>query len=210
MDGTLLDTLDDIADSTNAALKRMGCPAHPTEAYKLFVGDGIVAQARRALPEGMRDDATVARCVEEIRGEYGRRWADKTRPYEGIPDLLDALSARGVKLVVLSNKPDDFTRAMVAGLLPRWRFDAVVGSRPDAPVKPDPTVALEIALQLCVRPEDFFYVGDTNVDMHTAVGAGMYPVGALWGFRTREELIAAGARLLVEKPMDALNLLDDF
>ncbi len=207
LDGTLLDTLDDLADSANAALRRLGLPEHPVEPFKRFIGDGVEALARRAIPPERCDAETLARCAELVREEYGRRWDAKTRPYPGIPELLDALSARGLGMAVLSNKPHEFTRLCVERLLPRWRFAAVVGAGGSLPRKPDPTGAQHIAATLAVEPAEILYLGDTNTDMQTAVAAGMYPVGALWGFRTADELLESGARALVERPMDVLALV---
>jgi phosphoglycolate phosphatase len=207
LDGTLLDTLEDLADSMNNVLNRFGFPGHAVEAYKYFVGDGMENLARRALPENHRDEATVARCVAAMREEYGTRWAEKTHPYQGIPELLDALTARGIKMAVLSNKPDDFTKVIVTRLLPHWRFELVVGARPSMPKKPDPAAAVELAERLGIPPRGFLYLGDTNTDMQTAGAAGMYPVGVLWGFRTADELTASGAKVLIEHPTDLLELL---
>jgi phosphoglycolate phosphatase len=207
LDGTLLDTLEDLADSMNRVLEGLGFPPRPVEEFKLIVGDGVVTMARRSLPEGHRDEPTVARCVTLMREEYGKRWADKTHPYAGIPELLDALAERGIQMAVVSNKPDDFTKLCVARLLPRGRFDAVIGMSPTTPPKPDPKGVLESAARLGVAPADFLYLGDTNTDMRTAVAAGMFPVGALWGFRSAEELLASGARVLLEEPSDLLALL---
>lgn len=207
LDGTLLDTLEDLADSTNAALAQLGCPPHPLDAYRHFVGDGVVNLLTRTLPEARRDPATVARAVELMRAIYAEHWADKTRPYPGIPELLDALAARGVKMAVLSNKPDDTTKLCVARFLPRWSFQAVVGQSPAVPPKPDLAGVRSIVATLAIRPEHFLYLGDTNTDMETANAAGMFPVGALWGFRPAEELRAAGARRLIERPAGLLDLL---
>lgn len=205
LDGTLLDTLEDLADSVNAVLGQLGFPGHPLQSFKYFVGDGVENLLRRALPAERCDAATVGQAVALMRAEYGRRWADKTRPYPGIPGLLDALTARGTPMAVLSNKPDEFTRLCVGRLLPRWQFATVVGARPGQPRKPDPTAALEIARQLQVAPSQILYLGDTNTDMRTAVAAGVFPVGVLWGFRTAEELTASGAKVLIAKPEELLG-----
>jgi len=207
LDGTLLDTLEDLADSMNAALRQLGFPTHPVAAYRYFVGDGVVNLVTRALPEGDRGDATVAKAVALMRRIYGEHWADKTRPYPGIPELLDAVAGRGVKMAVLSNKPDDSTQLCVAKLLPRWRFHAVVGASAATPPKPDLAGVRTIVARLAVPTEQFIYLGDTNTDMATATAAGMFPVGALWGFRSADELRASGARALIEKPADLLGLL---
>jgi phosphoglycolate phosphatase len=207
LDGTLLDTLDDLADSMNLVLGRLGFPPRPVEEFKVIVGDGVVAMAHRSLPEGHRDEPTVARCVALMREEYGKRWAVKTHPYAGIPELLDALAGRGVRMAIVSNKPDDFTKLCVGRLLPRWRFDSVIGMSPTTPPKPDPKGVLGVAARLGLAPADFLYLGDTNTDMRTAVAAGMFPVGALWGFRSAEELLASGASVLIETPAELLPLL---
>ncbi|MEE9120658.1 MAG: HAD family hydrolase [Syntrophobacteria bacterium] len=207
LDGTLLDTIEDLTDSMNEALKCLGFPVHDSEACKMFVGDGVEKFALRALPKNRRDEVTVARCVTGMREVYSKRWAQKTRPYDGIPELLDNLTRREIKLAVLSNKPHDSTQEMVTKLLSKWRFDPVVGARPSVPRKPDPTLALHIAQQLQVAPENFLYLGDTGTDMRTARGAGMFPVGALWGYRTAKELKSTGADVLVAHPSEVLQLL---
>ncbi|HPD14814.1 MAG TPA: HAD family hydrolase [Planctomycetota bacterium] len=207
LDGTLLDTLEDLADSTNAALMQLGFPPHPLDAYRYFVGDGVTNLILRTLPEAHRDEPTVARAVDLMRRIYGEHWADKTRPYPGIPELLDALAARGVKMAVLSNKPHESTLLCVARLLPRWRFDAVIGQSKAVPPKPDLAGVRTIIAQLGVPAEQFLYLGDTNTDMQTANAAGMFAVGALWGFRPADELREAGARAMIGKPADLLALL---
>ena len=207
LDGTLLDTIADLTDSMNAALEQLGFSARSVDECKLFVGDGVEAFARRALPDDRRDETMVARCVQLMRDDYVRRWAAKTRPYDGVPELLDGLVAGSVATAVLSNKPDDFTKQMVSHFFDGRDFRIVLGARPDVPVKPAPTAALEIASQLQLVPADFLYLGDTNTDMQTANAAGMFAVGALWGFRPAEELAANGARALIKHPTDLLELL---
>ncbi|MFH0786787.1 MAG: HAD family hydrolase [Pseudomonadota bacterium] len=207
LDGTLLDTLEDIADSMNQVLSRFGFSGHDTEAYKYFVGDGVESMVRQVLPAESLDEGLVAGCVAAMREEYGRRWDKKTRPYPEIPELLDALSQKGLPMAILSNKPQDFCQLVVAKQLPRWPFKVVLGARPTVPKKPDPTAALEIADLMHLAPGRFLYLGDTSTDMKTALAAGMFPVGALWGFRTARELTAHGAQALLEKPLDMLPYL---
>ena len=207
VDGTLLDSIEDLTHSMNTVLDRFGFPLHSVESYKYFVGEGIETLVYRALPENRRDEEIHRKCVVAMREEYGKRWAEKTRPYEGVPELLDALTRQGVKMTILSNKPDDFTKLIVRRLLPHWRFDPVLGARPSVPKKPDPTGALEIARHVGMSPDQFLYLGDSKTDIQTARAAGMYPVGALWGFRTREELIENGAVVVICKPTDLLELL---
>ena len=208
LDGTLLDTLQDLADSVNAALARLGLPGHDLDSYKYFVGDGRRMMALRALPEDRRDEETLSQLCLYINEEYQFGWTAKTRPYDGIPELLDALTARAIRLAVLSNKPHEYTSPMVADLLSRWSFDVVAGESPDFPKKPDPTGARRILSLMDIKSEECLYIGDSGVDMQTATAAGLYPVGVLWGFRTAEELLDNGAKVLVEKPADILALLE--
>ena len=205
LDGTLLDTLDDLADSMNAELAKLGYPQYPVADYRYFVGDGVIELCRRTLPADRQDDASLQAAARAMREEYAQRWHSKTRPYDGIPELLDALSARHIPMAVLSNKPDDFTKLCVCMLLEKWQFNCVQGLDSTLKKKPDPSGALAVARQLSVEPEKVVYVGDTNTDMKTAVAAGMFPVGALWGFRTAEELTATGAKLLVARPSELMQ-----
>jgi phosphoglycolate phosphatase len=207
LDGTLLDTLEDIARSMNAVLTNAGFPAHPVEAYRGFIGEGIANLVRRALPERCADESTVQKHVSAMVEEYGRRWAEHTIPYPEIPELLHALTARKVKMAVLSNKMDSFTRDMVKTLLGAGQFEEVLGAQHSIPRKPEPAGALLISRQCGILPEEFLYLGDSNTDMQTAVNAGMYPVGALWGFQTADQLLAAGAQKLIAKPLELLTLL---
>ncbi len=208
VDGTLLDTLQDLADSVNAVLIRSAYPPHDADAYRYFIGDGSTELARRALPESVRDAVDLDAMVQTIDEEYTRRWAVHTHPYPGIPTLLTAISRLGLKQCVLSNKKQSFTGMTLAHFLPEHHFDIVIGAQPGLPRKPDPTTALYIARQVKVNPADFIYVGDTATDMQTAAAAGMYPVGVLWGFRDAAELLNSGAAVLAAKPDDILTLLE--
>ncbi len=207
LDGTLLDTLADLAASMNTTLARMGFPEHAVEAYRYHVGDGIERLARRVLPTDRQDPDTISACVEGMREEYELHWAD-SKPYDGIPDLLTALTERNIRLTVFSNKPDRFTGLIIDKLLPHWHFERVAGAKDGVAPKPDPKGALNIASELAIQPQDFLYVGDTDTDMKTAVAAGMFPVGVLWGFRDGEELVQAGARKLVDHPQAIVELLE--
>lgn len=208
LDGTLLDTLEDLGDSMNAVLLGLHLPQHSMDKYRYFVGDGVEELVRRCLPEDQRgDQALIARGLEAMKAEYGRRWDQKTRPYDGVTEMLKVLPQRGLQMAVFSNKPDHFTRAVVSRYFPDTPFAAVVGALPGVGKKPDPSGAIGIARRMRLDPSEFLYVGDTNTDMKTAVSAGMYPVGALWGFRTADELLASGAKVLIECPLDMLNLV---
>ena len=207
LDGTLLDTLDDLADSMNASLRCFGFPPNPVDTYRFLVGDGLMNLVARALPADHRDEATVDAVASTQWEEYTRNWANKTHPYEGIPELLDALQERGIAVCILSNKPDDFTQMIVRKFLSKWKFAVVRGQNKDTPIKPNPLAANQIALKLGIRNSAFLYLGDSNTDMKTANAAGMFPVGVLWGFRPRDELMAAGAKAVIERPGDLLKLL---
>jgi phosphoglycolate phosphatase len=208
LDGTLLDTLEDLADSMNAVLQQLNFPTHPTEKYRYFVGDGMRQLARRVLPVDSIDESMVDTTVKLMSAEYNKRWNVKTKPYSGLAELLDHLAAIGVKMAVLSNKPDAFTKIMVPALLSRWSFHPILGARNGVPIKPDPQSALEIAGIWGINPDKILYVGDTGTDMFTANAAGMKAVGAAWGFRTVEELLTTGARSIVHHPMDIVPLLE--
>jgi len=208
LDGTLLDTLADIAGAANAGLKQLGFPTHSVESFRRFVGDGAGCLARRVLPEDHQDDKTVELCREIIADEYAKCWADNTRPYPGIAELLDELYERGIPMAVLSNKPHEATRTVVDGYFPEHNFQIVRGAVPSVPRKPDPAGALQIAEELDILPGRFVYLGDTDTDMRTAIAAGMFAAGALWGFRDAEELLANGAQALLKTPLEVINLFN--
>ena len=202
LDGTLLDSLADIATAMNTALTEHGLAPHPLDAYRFFVGEGVEVLVERVVA----DPALRPAVLHTYRDGYGEGLGGATRPYAGIPELLTALTDRRVPMAVLSNKPDRPTCRLVASLLP-GHFQAVAGARVDVPKKPDPTAALAMAASLGVAPADCGFVGDTAVDMRTATSAGMVPVGVTWGFRPRDELLAHGARWLIDHPAELLPLV---
>lgn len=204
LDGTLVDSLEDIADAMNRALASVGLPFHPLSSYHQMVGEGLEVLASRALPSDQQHLATEV--IARYRAWYAEHFADRSAPYPGIGELLDALTRQGTLLAVLSNKNEEFTVQMVRVLLRRWRFARVRGRRPGVPFKPEPTAALEIARELGVAPGNCALVGDTHIDMETARAAGMFPVGVLWGFRDRTELLSSGAQALLAHPMELLPL----
>ena len=207
LDGTLLNTLEDIADTANHVLLQRGLPTHETDAYRHFVGDGVHILFTRVLPEEEQNVASVDQCVTAFREAYEHYWNVKTKPYDGIPDMLDGLTERGFKMAVLSNKPDDFAKKCVSELLSKWQFKVVYGARDGIPRKPHPGTALQIANIIGAEPDRILYLGDTAIDMKTAVAAGMFPVGALWGFRSAEELRNAGAEEVISLPQELLRLV---
>jgi len=207
LDGTLLDTLDDLALAANQVLEQHGLPVHPREAYKYFVGDGLMTLIERIVPDDKQDPGLLAELADDFREVYGKTWQVHSRPYPGIDDMLSRLAEHGLRLAVLSNKPHAFTLLCVDNLLADHQFDLVLGQRDGVPKKPDPAGALEVAATLDIAPEHFLYLGDTAVDMETAKRAGMCAVGVLWGFREEDELHQAGADHLVQSPEQVLELL---
>ena len=207
LDGTLADTLDDIAEATNHALARHGLPTHPRDAYRELVGEGVRRLVERALPPDRQDLA--GEVLEELARHYVDHMFDRSVPYPEVPELLDRLTERGIPMAVLSNKPESATRWMIDHLFGGWEFAAIVGGADGVPLKPDPAALLAIARALAVDPARCVFLGDTRTDMETAVAAGMFPVGALWGFRDRAELEAHGARAFLERPLELLDLFDE-
>jgi phosphoglycolate phosphatase len=205
LDGTLADSLADLANATNWALTQLGCPTHPLESYRYFVGEGARELCARALPadkQNLVDDA-----LRLMRERYDAHCFDLTKLYPGIPELISALAERHYRLAVLSNKPDVFTERMILRYFNPSPFTIVRGQLPNVPLKPDPTAALRISQEIGVPPAQWLYLGDTNTDMRTARAAGMHAVGVLWGFRDREELVESGAEHIVAKPEEVLRLL---
>ncbi|MDR1886223.1 MAG: HAD family hydrolase [Synergistaceae bacterium] len=207
LDGTLLDTLGDLAGSGNYALSRLGCPPHDVEAYKYFVGNGADVMMRRILPEDRRTPEEIARIKAIFIEHYGAHSLDMTRPYDGVSGLLRALRDRGVRSAVVSNKPDDVTKQVIAHFFGGDAFDEVAGGRAGFPLKPDPGLTVHVLKVLGVRPSDALFVGDSMMDMQTAKGAGCTAVGVTWGFRPRDELLKNGADHIIDAPAELLKLI---
>ncbi len=206
LDGTLLDTIEDIADSMNLVLEENGLPIYPIDSYKGFVGDGIRELVRRTLPETSRTAVEIDRMVEAMTAEYNQRWRMKTKLYPGIGDMLEMLVENGIRLAVISNKPDPFTRIMVETLLGNWPFEHVIGAESRFPRKPAPDAVLFVARAMGIDPSQCIYLGDTSIDMITAKRAQMTAIGVTWGFRTRDELLEYGAEFLIDHPMELAGL----
>lgn len=208
LDGTLLDSLKDLADTLNYVLGDNGYPTHDIDQFRYLVGYGMNELVRRALPPDLQNQRELLeRLMQEMLARYAVTWKNNTQPYPGIGELLDWLDTTSIKKGVLSNKSDKFTKLCVETLLSRWKFDCVTGHHPGINHKPDPQGALLMAKEMKIDPAEILYVGDSNVDMLTANAAGMLPLGVLWGFRTKEELLESGAKLLVEKPQAIISIL---
>lgn len=208
LDGTLLDTLDDLAHAVNRVLARAGLPVHDRAAYRRFVGDGSRMLITRALPSEHRQPDRIETFLAAFKADYGRHWAEATRPYPGIPDLLAALSRRGIACGVVTNKPQSFAERCVQHFFDKTPFGIVHGQRETVPLKPHPQAARMAAAHLQVPVSNCLFLGDSGVDMETARSAGMLPVGAAWGFRPREELIRSGAHIVLEHPGEVLGWVD--
>lgn len=207
LDGTLLDTIGDLALACNDMLARRGLPQHSYADYCRFVGNGILRLVERALPEELRTPAYVAAARADFVEYYTARIDRHTHPYAGIPELLAALVQRGVQLAVASNKFQAGTEKLIRCFFPEIPFAAVLGQRPDVPLKPDPAVVEEILAATGIARGQVLYVGDSGIDMQTAAAAGVRSVGVTWGFRARTELLEAGADLLIDRPEELLPLL---
>ncbi len=205
----MLNTLDDLAESMNTALAQLGFPSHPADSYRYFVGDGTECLAKRVLPEENLNDENIKKCLNIMNSEYSKNFAQKTIAYDGIPQLISALKKQDIIMAILSNKPDNFTQIIIRKLLTYDDFAIVRGVGPSVPKKPDPQAAIQIANELKIACNEILYLGDTNTDMQTANSAGMFAVGALWGFRDAKELLENGARALVENPMDIMGIIEN-
>lgn len=206
LDGTLLDTLGDLAGAVNAALRPRGYPLLSEDEVRTRVGNGVRTLIARALPAGIDAD-TVDACLADFQAHYDAHLVERTHPYPGIPTVIEAFTRRGVRMAVLSNKYHAASARLIEHYFP-GQMTLVCGEQPGVPRKPDPTGARRILSALSVQPDEVLYVGDSDVDMHTAAAAGLTPVGALWGFRSKDSLLASGAEHIVETPEDLITLLD--
>jgi len=206
LDGTLLDTIEDITTTLNLVMSRNGFRNYSIAECKLLVGDGMEVLVKRAVPEISEDPEAVKRLIQEYRQEYARAWRKNSRPYPGVLKVLRQLKQAGIKTAVLSNKSHEFTELMVKELL-AFPFEIIRGAMPGVPVKPDPEPAYLVLRDLKLQASEVVFVGDSSVDMETAVRAGIFPAGALWGFREAQELIESGARVLLKNPWELLSFI---
>ena len=207
LDGTLLDTLEDIAISANFALMTLGFKAEPKEKYRYFVGEGVYKLFENIFSSNPQNEEIIQRAVTLFETHYAKQFHQNTKLYEGVSKMLSFLQKRGYKMAILSNKPDSFTKMCAVKFLRRWHFEVVYGQRENVPRKPDPQGAFDITKALHVEPNECFYLGDTSIDMKTANSAGMIAIGALWGFRDEAELLEYGAKYLAKEPSEVIKLL---
>ena len=206
LDGTLLDTIEDIAVAVNQVLREWEMPVHPVDHYRQSIGDGIHLLIRRCLPEGERAPQIIQKGVDRYREIYQEHWDDRTKPFDGILTMLKATSAEGFKLGVLSNKLHAFTERCVTHYFSEISFHCIMGMHEAIRPKPDPAGALKLLKLLDSTPERTVYVGDSGVDMQTANATGMFAVGVLWGYRSQAELERNGANVLVSHPKELLDI----
>ena len=207
LDGTILNTLEDLAAATNWVCEQHGWPVHGVEEYKYFVGNGAPKLLSRVVPDGVElTDALHQQLLEEFTRRYNAHKEDKTTVYAGMPQALKRLKEAGLTLAVLSNKPHGAALPVVERYYPGV-FDAVQGALPDLPVKPDPTLLHRLMGELGATAADTLFVGDSNVDIRTAKNGGLTGCGVLWGFRTRAELEAEGADFIVDTPAELAELI---
>lgn len=207
LDGTLINSIEDLSNATNFALKECGFETHLVEKFYYFVGDGANNLISRAIPEGSRSDETIKKVKGIFADYYSKNYCEKTYIYDGISELLKELQAKDIKFAVASNKPDEFTKIIINKLFGEDTFDFVQGNKDGVPHKPNPQIIDEIVSILEVDKHNCVMIGDTDVDIKTGKNAGIKTIGCLWGFREIEELKKAGADFIAEKPLDILKFL---
>ncbi len=209
LDGTLVNSLEDLAISSNFALLQFGFPTHKTEKFKYFVGDGMPKLIERVLPENRRDNDTKQKVLEVFLKHYAEHFADNTYAYNGICELLEKIKELGIKIAVVSNKAQKPAEEVVGKLFKTDTFDIICGKREGYKAKPDPALTLEVIKELNVTPKECLFVGDSGMDMAVAKNAEAVGVGVLWGFREKTELLENGADYTVDKPSEILHIIKE-
>jgi len=206
LDGTLIDSLKDIALSTNEVLKSLGYQTYEIDEYKKFVGNGAKELVKNAMPKDMSTEQ-IEQALEMFKDIYSAKIHGNTKPFEGIYDMLDSLEKNGFTFGLLSNKPHKFTLQYMDSFFKNYNFEQIHGQKDEIPRKPDPTSAKMMAKSFGVNESLIYYVGDTKTDMKTAIGAGFIPIGVLWGYQDKEQLISCGAKYVVNSPKELQELL---
>ncbi|WP_125723191.1 HAD family hydrolase [Flavobacterium ustbae] len=206
LDGTLVNSLHDISDAMNIVLTGLNHPTHTYETYQYFIGSGLRNLVSKALPVTHNNDEQIEICFDCMISEYRKICTLKTKPYDGILDLLKNPALGNIKMAVFSNKADELTKKIVSEIFPE-QFDAAVGLSTEELKKPNPFEALEISKKWNLSPEEILFVGDSDIDMLTATNANMFPVGVTWGYRTEEELKNSGAKKVIHNAKELLNLI---
>jgi phosphoglycolate phosphatase len=206
LDGTLVNSLEDISDAMNSVLQDLNYPTHTYDDYQYFIGSGLRNLVTKALPASNNNDEQIETCFESMVKGYRETCTLKTKPYAGIIELLDNLVSRNIKLAVFSNKADELTKKITAEIFPNY-FDAAVGLSLESLKKPNPFEAVAISEKWELKPEEIIFIGDSDIDMQTAVNANMLAVGVSWGYRTEEELKASGSKLVIHNPLELIQVL---
>ncbi|MGN0174300.1 MAG: HAD family hydrolase [Acutalibacteraceae bacterium] len=206
LDGTLLNTLDDLGNSVNFMLEKYGYKTFSMDEYKYKVGNGMRKLIERSMPENHQSEEEITQALDIFMAHYEKHKMDKTAPYDGIIDLLKQLKKQGIKTAVVTNKADVAAKPLIAEVFPNL-FDEVTGQKEGVPTKPNPTVVFNVMKQLDVTPNECIFVGDSGVDMQTAKNSGAFALGVLWGFRKADELIENGAEKIISKPNELLELI---
>lgn len=205
LDGTLVNSIEDLANAANKALKECGFPTHSLEKYYYFVGNGVKNLIERALPENSKSEENFVKVQTLFAENYAKDYITKTYIYDGILELLQEFKKLEIKLAVASNKPDDFTKKIINEIFPNGLFDLVRGNTKGVPHKPHPQIVENIMSQISIDKKDCIFIGDTNIDIQTGKNAGLKTCGCLWGFREIEELQNAGADFIVSHPLEILK-----
>lgn len=206
LDGTLVNSLEDISDAMNIVLQELNYPAHTYEIYQYFIGSGLRNLVSKALPATNNSDDEIENCFQKMMTVYGNNCTTKTKPYEGIFALLNELVSKKIKLAVFSNKADELTKKVVAEIFPDY-FDAAIGLSTETLKKPNPKKAITISENWNLKPEEILFIGDSDIDMQTATNANMFALGVSWGYRTKEELLSTGAKMVINKPEELLSIV---
>lgn len=206
LDGTLVNSLEDISDAMNSVLQDLNYPTHTYDDYQYFIGSGLRNLVSKALPASNNSDDQIETCFESMIMAYREICTLKTKPYEGIIELLDNLVSQNFKLAVFSNKADELTKKITAEIFPDY-FDSAIGLSIESLKKPNPFEAVTISENWNLKTEEILFVGDSDIDMQTATNANMFAVGVSWGYRTEDELMTSGAKLMLNSPSDLMKIL---
>jgi len=207
LDGTLINSLEDIADSMNTMLTQNNLPTHTLKTYQGFLGSGIQVLLKKAIVKKINEKELMGKYWNEMIAIYTSNCTNKTKPYNGIIDLLDTLVSQKIKIAILTNKADHLAKKIVTELFKKYNFEAVIGLTSEETKKPNPKNALQISELFGMNPKEILFVGDSGIDMQTATNAGMFAIGVTWGYRDKNELIANGAKFILNHPSDLFKIL---
>lgn len=208
LDGTVLDTISDLAAAMNKMLSSLGFPERELGFHKAAVGRGMKSYVKSCIPDNLKDDeALINKCTDIMKEYYAEMWNIHTKPYNGVCELLEYMVNSEMKINILSNKVHSAVLKIADYFFADFNFSCVYGERSEKPKKPDPTVALEIAEKLSFLPEEILFIGDSSFDMLTACNAKMFPMGAAWGYQSCEVLEKSGALFLANTPFDIIDFL---